>query len=125
QGLDKTVLRVMEIAGAETDFVAQTATKWLGHPDGGFEELPLAVQRRCLHLQLVRHSFVPNFDLIEELRLNANRLISIHTAPSNLNRNLNRKPQTESKSARGKNVLVSRDSAGLVHFRPAESSAFE
>ncbi len=69
--LDKTVLRLMEILAAESDFVRQAASDWLARGRGRsrpFEALPIAVQRRCLHLQLVELGLAPEFQLIEHLR---------------------------------------------------------
>src|SRR5439155_11704644 len=57
--LQKTVLRVMEIVGTEADFVTQAASDWLQRRRMGrrqppaFEKLNVAVQRRCVQLQLL------------------------------------------------------------------------
>src|SRR5437667_2679835 len=60
--LNKTILRIMQIIGKESEFVTETAREWLRGPRAegrgqraerstrGFEELPVAVQRRCLQL---------------------------------------------------------------------------
>lgn len=100
--LARTILRTMEIAGAEADFVAQVARAWLvkrnvrcpvscatsqryrsllpnaqlAAPERSFAELPIAVQRRCIHDQLLGLGVVPEFDLIEELRANEEKLVS-------------------------------------------------
>jgi tRNA(Ile)-lysidine synthase len=96
-GLARTLPRIMEIVGAESDFVRAAAEAWLlraksAHtkvsedrpekpmrPDlqapysylalTPFPDLPVALQRRCLQLQLLRLSIVPDYDLIEHLRL--------------------------------------------------------
>jgi tRNA(Ile)-lysidine synthase len=102
--LDKTISRVMEIVGAEAEFAARAAEEWLasrGRPkpeirspkedrspkseQGGafsqrrlvFDELPLAVQRRCVQLQLVRLGIVPDYELIERLRTRADQPVGI------------------------------------------------
>ena len=105
-GLEKTVLRVMDILGAESDFVNAAAQSWLlgrenrltaershvGAPNrgeapladflsgceaGSFETLPVAVQRRCVQLKLIRLGIAPEFDLVEHLRLYSERPIEI------------------------------------------------
>src|SRR5262249_42639235 len=87
--LDKTVLRTMNIIGAEADFVNQAATAWLKwcrksaaarkhssrigrkSPDFDFglwtcfDRLPVAVQRRCIQLQLLNLEIEPAYDLVE------------------------------------------------------------
>ncbi len=109
--LDRTVLRSMEIIGAEAEFVTQAALDWLCHQrpslklvgvdarkvwsfrtSGSTEvplryvprlgavpygHLPVAVQRRCVQLQLMRLGVIPDFDLVERLRTNATKPVSI------------------------------------------------
>jgi tRNA(Ile)-lysidine synthase len=105
--LDKTVSRVMEIVGAEADYVTAAALLWLDRasrnrqrsrrnadrgrvkaqhertalkmpgPATVFEDLPVAVQRRSLQLQLLRQGIAADFDLVERLRTNANKPVSI------------------------------------------------
>src|SRR6266404_3444831 len=62
--LDKTILRVMGILGAEAEFVSQAASEWRRNVEAPkasgaaatpFEELPVALKRRCVHLQLLAH----------------------------------------------------------------------
>jgi tRNA(Ile)-lysidine synthase len=92
--LDKTIARVMEITGAEAEFAAEAAREWLGravspkaegrrpNAQGArlpFEELPVAVQRRCVQLQLLKQGIVPDFELVEELRTAADRPVSVGT----------------------------------------------
>lgn len=68
--LDRTVLRLMDIAGAEAEFVTRTAAEWLGSREHEpFSALPVAVQRRCLQLQLLRQNIPADYDLVERLRL--------------------------------------------------------
>ncbi len=44
--------------------------EWYAHlPVTPFEELPVAIQRRCIQLQLLDQGIVPSFDLVEHLRL--------------------------------------------------------
>ena len=122
--LDRTILRVMEIVGAEAEFAGQAAREWMregGGPKaegrrpkegrrakaevrdaklrnlldrgfsrrllrarekGGllFDELAVAVQRRCVQLQLVDLGIVPDYDLVEQLRVRADRPVAVGKA---------------------------------------------
>jgi len=145
--LTKTVLRLMEIVGAEADVVGEMARRWLKEtgrdaalrrpgdsrvgrrcraarlsgssalPAGpargyarptercDFDNLPIAIQRRILHMQLSVAGVAADFDLIEQLRESANRLVSINSTLS-----------------------VLRDTAGAVKLQarlPAEFNAGE
>jgi tRNA(Ile)-lysidine synthase len=116
--LAKTVLRLMEIVGAEADLAGEAARQWLketgrdgppGRPadpamrDGvpAFEELPVAVQRRVLQLQLSEVGVPVDFELIESLRQSAD-------VPVNL----------------GPQLSVLRDATGAVSLRLARLSDF-
>lgn len=77
--LAKVVLRQMDILGAEAAFVNDSAQRWLNlkrRPK--FETLPLALQRRCLQLQLIEHGVTTNFDLIEQIREITNSPVAIN-----------------------------------------------
>jgi len=92
-GLDKTVLRLVEITGAETDFVGEAARRWLrtGRTDllvsqdarqrvptkVNFDKLPVAIQRRALQSQLAEVGVTPDFNLIESLRQSADCFVSV------------------------------------------------
>lgn len=68
-GVDQTVLRVMEIVGAEADFATEEARRWLSRRRRRqFRQLQPAIQRRCLQIQLLEHGVEPDFGLIEHLR---------------------------------------------------------
>jgi tRNA(Ile)-lysidine synthase len=110
-GLVKTVLRAMEIVGAESEFVGAAAQAWLDHFSkrrGGeaqtksgkratgngnksetpqvvscnFDNLPVAVQRKVLQLQLTEAGVVSDFELIEQLRVAAGKFVSVGGARS-------------------------------------------
>ncbi len=119
--LTKTVLRLMEIVGAESDLVGETARQWLvSHKFGRadllvgldarqrvptrliFETLPVAVQRRVVQLQLSEAGVAADFELIESLRQSANVPVSL-----------------------GPQLLVLRDATGVVSLRPARPSVFK
>jgi tRNA(Ile)-lysidine synthetase-like protein len=98
--VDKTILRLMDIVGNEADFVDEAAGEWMNsrHPTA-FGRLALAVQRRCIQLQLLRQKIPMDYDLVERLRMEPERPIEF--APRR---------------------TVSRDSAGQLHVRELKSS---
>jgi tRNA(Ile)-lysidine synthase len=100
--LGRSVLRLMEVVGAEAEFVAHTARAWLqGNRTPDFGRLPVAVQRRLIHLQLITLKLSPEFDLVERLRLGPGQMIAV-----------------------GANCSVFRDAAGLVHSQKLELLRF-
>jgi len=93
-GLDKTVLRMMDIVGAEAEFVSEAAKSFcagLNSPapaeapvgqrlDAGparFDELAVAVQRKALQQQLTGLGLVPDFELVEQLRSSPGKKTSV------------------------------------------------
>jgi tRNA(Ile)-lysidine synthase len=72
-GLDKTILRLMEIVGAESDFVGAGAAI----QKNNFENSPPAIQRRILQSQLAELGVVADFELVEELRKSAGKFVSV------------------------------------------------
>ncbi len=93
-GLNKTVLRSMEIAGAESDLVADLAREWLESPVSSgrargkrgapplfekvsFDGLPEAVQRQVLKLQIIELGSKPDFELIESIRLSPAKPVAV------------------------------------------------
>jgi tRNA(Ile)-lysidine synthase len=76
-GLAKSVLRLMEIAGAESEAVGGVAERWLRHREPDFAGLSVAVQRRVLLSQLTGLNVPPDFDLIESLRRTANAVVNV------------------------------------------------
>jgi tRNA(Ile)-lysidine synthase len=77
--LHRTVLRLMEILKAESEFISDAAENWLRSgtgvspvhftaPKNSFQKLPVALQRRCLQSQLFQHGIPTDFALIERLR---------------------------------------------------------
>jgi tRNA(Ile)-lysidine synthase len=81
--LDKAVHRVSEIVGAEAEFVTQTAMDWLQRKRGSrgrspvFGNLNVAVQRRCIQLQLLELGIKPDFSLVETLRLTPEQAVTV------------------------------------------------
>ena len=125
--LAKTVLRLMEIVGAESDFAGEAARQWLvsqriiikqaprpgplpaRRGEGGlrpgegpvFNNLPVAVQRRVLQSQLAKLGAAADFELIESLRQSPDVFVSV-----------------------GPELSVSRDAKGKVHLRQRQVSEF-
>ena len=88
----RILLRQMDILGAEAEFVTAAAEKWLRNKRGGkFAALPVALQRRCLQIQLDRLGLPATFDLIEQLRGRERRPVSV-----------------------ARNVFVARDASGRL-----------
>jgi tRNA(Ile)-lysidine synthase len=112
--LDRTIARVMDIVGAESEFAGQAAREWLrglGSPKAEgqgksevrspkseearaslrrllrrrrgvqnnlpFEDLPVAVQRRCVQMQLRRLGIEADFEVVEKLRDAEERAVTI------------------------------------------------
>ena len=88
--LGRNVLRLMEILRAESEFVSEAAEAWIECCDSkatpaaklvrsgmSFEELPLAVQRRSIQLQLLRHGIPADFGWVERLRTSAGKPFTV------------------------------------------------
>jgi tRNA(Ile)-lysidine synthase len=76
--LDRTVLRLMDIAGTEAELVSEVAADWLSRKKRvRFAELPLAVQRRCIQLELRRSHVPADYELVERLRLFPGRKVAV------------------------------------------------
>ena len=101
-GLDKTVLRLMAITGAEAEFTSEAAEifcssrreeaqiksgkrkaesgnkSWLPRAGSGeFADLSVAVQRKVLQQQLIGLGLLPDYELIEQLRAAPGRGVSV------------------------------------------------
>ncbi|MGD0538945.1 MAG: tRNA lysidine(34) synthetase TilS [Verrucomicrobiota bacterium] len=76
--LDTTILRAMELVGAEAEFATAAAQRWLRHRQRSpFAALAVAVQRRVIQAQLRQLAGEPDFALIEALRATAERRIAV------------------------------------------------
>ena len=74
--LDKTILRTMEIVGAEAEFVAAASRKV------HFAKSAVAVQRRILQRQLLARGVEPGFELIEWLRQHPQQSVTLDSRRS-------------------------------------------
>jgi tRNA(Ile)-lysidine synthase len=102
--VDRTVLRLMDLAGAEAEFVAGVAANIASQKlkiKKSFDELPLAIQRRILWRQLVGLGIRPEFEMVEQLREVAGKSVSIAAG-----------------------VLVQRDASGKIIRRQTEAVGF-
>jgi tRNA(Ile)-lysidine synthase len=105
--LDGKISRLMETVGAEAEYAKCEARKWLAlKKPAGFEKLPVALQRQIIRLQLRSSGFEPDFECVENLRINPNQSISI-------GRNL-----TASRSEEGR-IIVS--SPKILDFRSEQT----
>lgn len=78
-----TLLRTMEIIREESNLVLGAALEWLANKKrSSFTDLPVAVQRKCIAMQLRYLGVPPDFELIEHLRLHPDRLINVSPAAS-------------------------------------------
>ena len=170
--LDRTIPRVMEIVGAEAELAAEAAREWLGgagrsnsegrrpkaerrgmalQRDLSFDRLPVAVQRRCVQVQLVRLGVVPDYELVEQLRLGADQPVAVGISGAGVSpvlpgaspavaRSRARRPggrrdarptnwRFMAEDNRGSETPVQRyvvrDRSGLVHLRVAEAEEFK
>ena len=69
-------LRTIDVLSAEKAFLETEAQRWIDEAERPFDELHLALQREVLRQQLIRLGIQPAFEIIEELRLHADRPIS-------------------------------------------------
>ena len=108
-GLNKNVLRVMEIVGAEAELVGELAQHWDRRlPAGVFQTLagkmpavPVAVQRRALQSRLTEAGVAADFELIEQLRAAPGKFISVSSG-----------------------VAVARNEAGAIQLRRESADEF-
>ncbi|MHB8522305.1 MAG: tRNA lysidine(34) synthetase TilS [Limisphaerales bacterium] len=100
--LAKSVLRLMDVGGEESDQVGRLACRWLARKRrSGFDRLSIAVQRQCVQRQLIGLGTGPEFDLVERLRERPNEPVSV-----------------------GAERAVFRDAAGTIHRVPPTRTRF-
>lgn len=100
--LSRSIPRVMDLVGAEAEFAAETARRWLDHPDqSSFAKMPVAVQRQVVRHELLRLNVVPEFELVERLRLHDSQWFAV-----------------------GSDVQVARDPDGRLRKRGLEATSF-
>ena len=102
--VDRTVLRLMDVAGTEAEFVGAVAARILHRKlktKKPFAELPLAIQRRLIRHQLIALRIPPEFALVEQLRETPDQAVSVTTG-----------------------VTVTRDAAGQISCQQPPTAAF-
>ena len=103
--VDRTVLRLMDVAGTEAEFVGAIAARILHRKiktKNLFAELPLAIQRRLIRHQLIALRIPPEFALVERLREKPDQAVSVTTG-----------------------VAVKRDAAGQISCQPPPTAEFK
>lgn len=157
--LNRIILRTADIVGAEADFASQAAGDLLGRRqkrkgsqstvapvgrgrdraprsqpglldlDAAFDQLPLAVQRHVVRLQLLRQGVVADYSLVEQIRRAPGTAVDIGPRPESLN------PRHDPLDAdiAGDGVkankshgalLAVRDSAGVVWVKSPQAVGF-
>ena len=101
-GLAKSVLRLMEIVGAESETIGSLAEKWRKQRWPAFEKLPVAFQRRALQSQLVSFGLAADFELVESLRQSVGKAVSV-----------------------SRDISVSRNSVGTVNLKRRQPTEFD
>jgi tRNA(Ile)-lysidine synthase len=121
-GLAKTVLRLMEITGAEAEFTGDAARQWFRSSgresaqnkkqsrltsaatieEENFIRLPVAVQRRVLQRQLTELGVGVDFELVERLRETPAKTVSV-----------------------GPGLSVAREAAGKIRLREQIENQFK
>ncbi len=101
--LTRTTLRTMEIVSGESDLAMSVALNWLSRKARtSYAKLPVAVQRRALRMQLLARKVAAEFDLVETLRLNSGKFVSI-----------------------SEHCSVARDERGELHLRDLDAADFK
>jgi tRNA(Ile)-lysidine synthase len=116
--LTKTILRLMEIVGAEADVVGEMARRWLRAGGAGllvgqaarqrvpthsdFVQLFPAIQRRVIQLQLEDLGVLVDYDLVERLRRSTGVFVSVSP-----------------------NLSIARDAVGRVSVRAEPAAGFK
>jgi tRNA(Ile)-lysidine synthase len=154
--LDKVISRAMEVTGAEAAVVSKLALGWLerdsDHGGGSpallwserFEKLPVAIQRRCIQFQLIRHGIALEFDLVEALRLRLGCAMNVGQRSTSTKGQVGRvtpcaplgggetasgahgvtRPTLRPETGKMPDLRVRLDATGLVHLESLESAEF-
>ena len=134
-GLNKTILRSMQIAAAESNLIAELARTWLSpqefrrrtklkgdvwssFSEAGFEELPEAVQRHVLKLQIIDLGVTPDFELIEFIRRSPHKpvAVSAHISLSRDAKGLVSRCRPATQTFKDQNVTVKLNRPGDISF---------
>jgi tRNA(Ile)-lysidine synthase len=128
--IEKTILRVMDLLGADAEFVDTAARNWLalrGAGGPGFEALAVALQRAVVKRQLIRSGIRPDYDLIEKLRLFPNQPLPVSSCPNQapdlFEGRLEVVPGRRLPAQTAKTVQVWRDALGSLRLRRTAATA--
>jgi tRNA(Ile)-lysidine synthetase-like protein len=144
--LNETISRFMEILSAESELVNKLAESWvranadktlgkrpvasLDPLSSGvaanfsrrpFADLPVALQRRCVQIQLVWKGIAAGYELVEHLRLHPGVPIEVSAQRMNPAAVL---PETGGDQAKSSGFRVEREAGGLVHESHSKSLVF-
>ncbi|HEX4263531.1 MAG TPA: tRNA lysidine(34) synthetase TilS [Verrucomicrobiae bacterium] len=86
--LERTILRLMDILKAESEYIHDAAENWQRSGTGvsparfkfgkiPFPKLPLALQRRCIQSQLLQRGIPTDFALVERLRTSPGKSFTV------------------------------------------------
>jgi tRNA(Ile)-lysidine synthase len=75
--LDRSILRAMDIVGAEAEVLAELSNRWLAEPSPAFDQLSVAIQRRVIQSQLNTMRIPADFDRIEQFRVTPNIPVNV------------------------------------------------
>jgi tRNA(Ile)-lysidine synthase len=120
--ITKSVLRTMDIIGAESDFMTLLAARIRGgksETGRSFETLPVAIQRRILRQELVAVRLMPEFELVEQLRLAEGKAVSIDSnlcVVRDANGKIQMRQNSEMEFSAGESKLRLRGRAGQMKF---------
>jgi len=78
-GIEKIILRQIEILEAESDYILNQAQEWLNTRSISFSDLHEAIQRKCIQIQLINNGIEADFDLVEKLRLKPNKPVTVNS----------------------------------------------
>lgn len=117
--VDKSVARLMEIVGAEAEAVGDFSEECSNKANRSVRRLPVAVERRVIQKQLVGLGLGVDFELVERLRLESGKRISVSPGlwveSDDWGRVIKSTPQKSNFSERVRRVLV-REKVGNVSF---------
>jgi len=79
--VNQTILRLMDIVGADAEFVNEAARAWRKTPVAtrSIAEQPVSLQRRIIRHQLQKRRVAADFDLIESLRNSPGQPVTVAT----------------------------------------------
>jgi tRNA(Ile)-lysidine synthetase-like protein len=95
-------------------------------PATAFSDLPVAMQRRCMQLQLVGQGIAPDYDLVEKLRVKTEKKVAVAVAgaAADFSRRRSRQRKNAPTDVGGYLRYAVRDRFGVVRVRGKAVEAF-